>query len=83
MKEIGEFIHVADSVRGRQERSPVFLFEDDEQLPYPHSIHEHIRKIGAGRFSHWDIWIYFATSDNSNPNTNKRRYRVLVATEGL
>jgi len=83
MKEIREFMHVADSVRAPQGHSPVFLFENEEQLPYPHSIHEHIRTIGAGRFSHWDVGIYFATGDNSNPNTNKRRYRVLVATEGL
>ena len=53
MKELGEFMQVADSVRAPQGHSPVFLFENEEQLPYPHSIHEHIRKIGSGRFSHW------------------------------
>ena len=60
-----------------QERSPVFVFEDDLQLAFPHSIHQDIERRGAGRFSHWGDSIYFSTSDGSDPNRNGRLYRLI------
>lgn len=60
-----------------QQRSPVFVFEDDRQLAFPHSIHQDIERRGAGRFSHWGESIYFATSDGSDPNRNGRLYRLI------
>lgn len=54
------------------------LFEDGKALPHAQASHLDIRTIGRGRYSHWDFphgpRILFSTSDNSDPNTNGRRY---------
>lgn len=56
----------------------VRLFEDGKPLAHAQSSHADIRTLGAGRYSHWDFsvgpFILFSTSDNSDPNTNGRRY---------
>ena len=62
---------------GADHRSPVFIFEDGVQLPYPHSLHDDIRQIGRGRFSHWGEAIYFSTTDGSDPNRNGREYSII------
>ena len=33
-----------------------------------------VADLGKGRFSHWGPHIIFTASDNSNPNTNGRKY---------
>jgi hypothetical protein len=40
--------------------------------------HEEIRKLGAGRFSHWGAHVYFSSTNNSDPRTNGRSYTVVV-----
>jgi 2-polyprenyl-6-hydroxyphenyl methylase/3-demethylubiquinone-9 3-methyltransferase len=67
----------SDGDPGGQHRSPVFVFEDDRQLALPHSLHDDIARRGAGRFSHWGDYIYFSTSDGSDPNRNGRLYRLV------
>lgn len=57
-------------------RSMVVTCEDGIILGPAHSSHEDIRKIGKGRFSHWGATLYFSTSDNTDPNLNKRAYEV-------
>lgn len=58
-----------------QHRSPIVLYEDDRALGPAHSIHYEIAFLGAGRYSHWKLQgMVFSSSDNSNPNTNGRRY---------
>lgn len=52
------------------------LFEDGRELPYPHSSHDDIRELGAGRYSHWNDAVYFSSSDNSDPAKNGKRYSV-------
>lgn len=64
---------------GQNGRSPVFVFEDDRQLAWPHSQHSAIANHGGGRFSHWGDYIYFAASDGSDPRSNGRRYSVVCA----
>ena len=59
--------------------SPVFVFEDDRQLSFPHSIHEDIAQYGAGRFSHWGEEVIFSASDNSDRRSNGRTYRLVIA----
>ena len=56
--------------------SRVCLFEDGVPLGPAHARHDDIRQLGRGRFSHWGSQIYFSTSDNSAPATNRRRYTV-------
>jgi len=57
-------------------RSPARLYEDDVPLGPLHTLHRSIRAFGEGRYSHWDWWLYFSTSDNSDPRTNGRTYRL-------
>jgi FkbM family methyltransferase len=53
------------------------VLEDGRVLGPGHALHEDIRLLGGGRFSHWESQLYFSTSDNSDPNTNGRRYTAL------
>lgn len=54
------------------------VYENGTKLGGAEALHEEIRKIGKGLYSHWksgeDSKIYFSTSDNSDPNTNGRAY---------
>jgi hypothetical protein len=55
-------------------RSAAQLLENGVALGPAHASHDAIRRKGKGRFSHWGDALYFSTSDNSDPNTNGRRY---------
>jgi len=57
-------------------RSRLRLFEDGQELPHPHSAHDDIRDLGAGRYSHWGNALFFSSSDNTDPSANGRRYSV-------
>ena len=60
------------------------LLENRVDLGPAHSLHDDIRLIGLGRFSHWvgaggaNEAVRFATSDNSDPRTNGRTYAYCV-----
>ncbi|MEI9986566.1 MAG: hypothetical protein WDN69_27365 [Aliidongia sp.] len=53
------------------------LYEDGVKLPIGHAPHDAIRAQGMGRYSHWGRRIYFAASDNSDPRSNGRNYRLV------
>jgi pectate lyase len=55
-------------------RSTFLVCENGYRLGPPHSIHADIATMGKGRFSHWTSGFIFSASDNSDPNTNGRRY---------
>lgn len=55
-------------------RSRIMMFEDGSPLGIAHTMHDAIRNLGGGRFSHWGEQVVFSTSDNSDPNTNGRKY---------
>lgn len=56
-------------------RSPYLVCENRHPLGPAHTAHEEIGSMGKGRFSHWAIaGFVFSASDNSDPNTNGRRY---------
>lgn len=57
-------------------RSKLVVFENGAPLSQPHSLHSEIERLGAGRYSHWENWILFSTSDNSSPLDNGRIYSV-------
>jgi tetratricopeptide (TPR) repeat protein len=57
-------------------RSPLILLQDGLPLGPAHTAHRDIADLGEGRFSHWNDVLYFSTSDNSDPNTNGRKYSV-------
>ncbi|CAA7619672.1 hypothetical protein MTBSS4_250046 [Magnetospirillum sp. SS-4] len=68
---------------GSNRHSPVQLSEDGRPLQTSHAGHDDIRAKGNGRYSHWQSWFWFAASDNSNPNTNGRRYGARVNWDGF
>jgi hypothetical protein len=75
---LDELKSLADSSADRQ-RSPILLYENKRLLGPPHSSHTDIAKFGQGRYSHWyDQGLVFSSSDNSDPDTNGRRYWVVV-----
>ncbi|WP_322868116.1 hypothetical protein U7859_30335 [Bradyrhizobium ottawaense] len=57
-------------------RSRLEMTEDGRPLGPAHSEHVSIVEKGNGRYSHWQSSLIFSTSDNSDPNTNGRAYRV-------
>ena len=76
---VQDLAHLAENAPAQNGRSRVFVFEGPRQLLYPSAIHDHIARYGAGRYSHWDDYILFSTLDNTDPNTNGRQYRLLIA----
>ena len=56
--------------------SKMVIYENGNPLGPPHSQHIDIREKGMGKYSNWGSSIYFSTSDNSNPNTNNRKYTI-------
>ena len=59
------------------ERSTVMIFEESTLLS-PHHAHDTVRTIGGGRYSLWNENLYFSSTDDSDPRSNRRRYRYLV-----
>jgi hypothetical protein len=64
-----------DTVHPR--RSTALLCEDGKIVGTAHSPHDDIRKKGNGRYSHWAGALYFSTSDNTDPNENRRQYQLV------
>jgi hypothetical protein len=62
--------------------SKLKLYEDGLALGPAHSNHAEIRQYGRGRYSHWGNALYFSSSDNSDPTTNKRRYTYRSYSDG-
>jgi len=70
-----DLAHLGDC--DRESRSPLVLLEDGAPLGPGHTLHDDIRELGSGRYSHWGPNLYFSTSDNSNPLANGRRYEIV------
>jgi len=52
------------------------LYEDGARLLHGHVAPDAVGTLGGGRYSHSDRTIWFAASDNTDPNTNGRTYEV-------
>jgi 16S rRNA G966 N2-methylase RsmD len=57
-------------------RSSLRLFESGRIMAYAHCGHVYINAFGEGRYSHYGEMLYFATTDNSDPNENGRVYTI-------
>ena len=55
---------------------PVELIEDGEALTQADAVHDDIRQQGEGRYSVWNGWLYFSSSDNEDPLSSGRRYQM-------
>jgi hypothetical protein len=58
------------------QRSSARLFEDARELRPAHAAPVGIAAVGKGRFSHRTKALYLSASDNSDPRTNGRIYRL-------
>lgn len=67
----------ASVLSDKESVSRLVVLEDGCELPHGHAAHDDIRRLGAGRYSHWGEQVYLSTSDNSDPRTNGRRYEVV------
>jgi hypothetical protein len=73
---------MADSIDDPK-RSNVVLCEGGNRLGPAHTRHADIAQKGVGRFSHWtSLGVVFSTSDNTDPNTNRRRYSIVDTARG-
>lgn len=57
-------------------RSSLKLFESGASLGPPNALHADIMTLGNGRFSDWNGELRFSSTDNTDPRTNGRDYRV-------
>lgn len=73
---IAAMLYELPTDHGSNTRSALRLFEDGVELGPSRAVHLDVRELGGGRFSHWRRDLYFTTSDNSDPRSNQRRYRV-------
>ena len=63
-------------ISDQESRSRLLICEDDRPLGPAHANQHDIRTIGQGRYVHRGRVVFFLTSDNSDPQTNGRRYTV-------
>jgi len=61
--------------------SQLQLLENGRPLGPGHALHQTIRDVGQGTFSHWIGHLYFSTSDGTDPRTNGRHYTIRVTAE--
>jgi SAM-dependent methyltransferase len=54
--------------------SGLALVEDNFPLGPKNAMHDQIRNTGAGAYSIWGNYLYFSTSDNTDPAVNGRKY---------
>lgn len=66
-------------------RSRLLILENGKPLGPSASSHADIQAKGEGRYSHWSdefsTYLYFSTSDNSDPRHNRRTYVVTLERE--
>ena len=76
LKTKNPFLEMANDSNSDPADSRARLYERHAELGPAHSLHEDIATLGRGRFSHWQDKLYFSASDNSDPRTNGRSYRL-------
>ena len=56
--------------------SPAVVYENNIPLNVPNAQHAAIQEEGNGRYSVWEGYLYFSSSDNTDPRTNGRVYEL-------
>jgi hypothetical protein len=72
---LSQFAHFSDDLNYPY-RSSLLLVENGQTLSQRHALYDDICLKGCGRYSHWQDYLIFSTSDNTNPNTNGRTYEI-------
>ncbi|SKB48093.1 Pectate lyase [Sphingobacterium nematocida] len=63
--------------------STVRVFENGVEIGPSHSVHQEIRNLGKGRFSHKSGFLFLSASDNSDPRTNRKKYTYTVGDQSI
>jgi hypothetical protein len=58
--------------------SRAVMCEGDLLMGPGHTPHAEIATKGFGRFSHYQDEIIFSSSDNTDPNSNARQYKIVI-----
>ena len=59
-------------------RSYLRFFENDVESSFPNSDVSHIKHSGNFKFNHCDNYLYFSSSDNSDPRSNGKSYKYMI-----
>ena len=59
-------------------RSPAVVCEGDHRMGPGHTPFLEVIQKGAGRYSHYNDLVVFSSSDNTDPNSNGRRYKIVI-----
>src|SRR5262249_28368327 len=54
------------------------ICEGDHQIGPAHTLWLEITQKGFGRFSHYNDAVAFSSSDNTDPNSNGRQYKIVI-----
>jgi len=73
MLYIPQYSHLADN-ETNPTTSALKFYENDIEMKQSHTIHNAIRSLGAGKYSHWKNHLYFSSSNNSSPLHNDKKY---------
>ncbi len=82
---MGPGVNITDADTIEERRSRLLLLEDGVALGPAHMIGRKIAAEGGGSFSHWhdgkENYLYFSTSNNTDPRTNGRLYAVTIRSQ--
>lgn len=73
-----EWLPVA-SDQSDPQRSTVVVEEDGVALAPGNVPLATVQTVGRGSYLHWGGWLYFSSSDNTDPRSNGRQYRIVLA----
>jgi hypothetical protein len=75
----GLFVAGSDDPKSPR-RSRLVLYENGREIGPAHALHQTVREVGSGAYSHWQEHLYFSSSDGSDPRHNGRDYSVSAKT---
>jgi hypothetical protein len=79
---LSDLIYPEDSNAWRNS-STLEIFEDGLRLGPAHALHSEIAALGSGRYSHWQGYLVFSSSDNTDPRSNGRIYSIRQSPSGI
>jgi hypothetical protein len=79
---LSELIYPEDSMAWPNGSTLEFI-ENGRRLGPAHSLHSEIETLGSGRYSHWQGYLVFSSSDNTDPRSNGRVYSIRQPPSGF
>jgi hypothetical protein len=79
---LSDLIYPEDS-NAWPDSSTLEIVENDRRLGPAHALHAEIAALGSGRYSHWQGYLVFSSSDNTDPRSNGRIYSIRQSPSGI